>query len=141
MAAETDSALAPEIHSQTPIKYVPRAEGMSPEAYAVEVDGSCLEPILMHGEAIIVEPVWPHCGDIGVMFLNGRPDGIVKRMTMAVYGIPCHPDSEVMPIIAFEQINPPKRYTMLGDRFARIHRATMVLRGDKWLPIDPKVRP
>jgi hypothetical protein len=70
------------------------------------------------------------------MFLNGRPDGIVKRMTMAVYGIPCHPDSEVMPIITFEQINPPKRYTMLGNRFARIHRATMVLRDGTWRPID-----
>jgi len=129
---DTNNRTASEIHRGEMIR---GPGGVHPGSYACSIEGDCLAPVLRHGEMVLIEPIWPIEGEFAVIYPKGSPCGSIKRMLMAVQGIPCSPKSEVIPLVLFEQLNPPKQYQARGDRIERVDRVSMVLRDGKWIPL------
>ncbi len=106
-----------------------------PDAYALVLKGTCLEPKLRDGEmaicspAALIEPgrfvaLWP---------ADGSPP-ILKRLVMeplVPVGTKLHPDSDVVPIVVVEMLNPPKQLVIRIDKLKAMHRVVGVYREEE----------
>jgi hypothetical protein len=67
---------------------------------------------------VLLEP-----GDMAVIWLHGRADAAaIKDPPHAHLRLSGYPESECVPIIEFEQLNPPKRYAVLLSKIKKISR-------------------
>ncbi len=95
------------------------------------LNGDCLSPEINHDDKVLVSPAAaPEPGDFIVIWPTaGKP--MVKRLTLSISGLSAPSpgsDSNVMPILAFEQINPERRYWLPMDRVRAVHKVIGVLK-------------
>jgi hypothetical protein len=67
MAACPNSTATPEIRAPRVLRSLPAPPSFHPDAYAMGVDGDCLEPVVFSGEKVVAEPVNPEFGDLVVI--------------------------------------------------------------------------
>ena len=96
-----------------------------PEFYMAPVVGDCLMPEINPGDSVMVSPAAaPEPGDFIVIWpVKGKPN--VKRLTLRLSPIRVPPpgsDSNVMPALVFEQINPERSYWLPMDKVRAVHR-------------------
>lgn len=107
------------------LRVVKAPRGVSSAAFAMQGDGDCLNPRVRDGQMILVEPGrLPQPGELMVLWIKGNPGPIVKILSKEIFGYPLHPESNVVPAVYFEQLNPPKRYQVFIDKvecIARVH--------------------
>ena len=109
---------------------VPLPKGIHPESFGLKISGDCLAPLAISGQVLLVEPIRPEPGDIAVIWIKGQSMPAAKILKTKLYGFPIHPESEVIPIFEFEQLNPPKRFAVAGDKIEECFRVERVLDGD-----------
>ena len=82
-----------------------------PGSYAAPLSGTCLEPVMFDGDMALVSPTeLPQVGDLVVLYSVKGGTPWLKRLVMAPMfrvGMPLHPDSEVLPIVAVEMLLHP----------------------------------
>jgi hypothetical protein len=94
------------------------------EAFGLKMVGNCLAPRAVDGQIVVVESKLPEPGDLAVFWFKGQAMPAVKILCSPIVGYPLHPESECIPIIEAEQLNPPKRYCVGLDKIeciARVH--------------------
>ena len=106
-----------------PKKYLGGCE--DPEIYMAPTEGDCLMPEINPGESVIVSPAAaPEPGDFVIIWpMGGKPR--VKRLTLRLPSISVPApgsDSNVMPVLVFEQINPERRYWLPMDKVRAVHK-------------------
>ena len=98
-----------------------RESGLSVLRLAVE--GMCLAPDITDGDMVIATPDrTPRAGEFAVMYPRGDAKPVVKRLVLAVPEmLDVHPNSEVMPLVIAEQLNPPKVFRCPVDKLTAVH--------------------
>ncbi len=97
-----------------------------PDAYALVLKGRCLEPELHDGEMAICSPAAPI--EVGRFVALWPADGsqpILKRLVMeplVPVGTKLHPDSDVVPIVVVEMLNPRRQLAIRIDKLKAMHR-------------------
>ncbi len=102
-----------------------------PGLYMAPTEGDCLVPEINPGETLIVSPAAaPEPGDFIVIWPTaGKPR--VKRLTLRLSPIRVPPpggDSNVMPALVFEQINPAQTFWLPMDKVRAVHRVIGTLK-------------
>ncbi len=102
-----------------------------PKIYMAPVEGDCLVPKITSGESVIVSPAAaPEPGDFIVIWpVKGKPN--CKRLTFRLcpLSVPAPgSDSNVMPALVFEQINPERRYWLPMDKVRAVHKVIGTLK-------------
>ncbi len=94
------------------------------DPYLVRCDGDCLSPEVNDGDSVVASPDAPVTwGKFVIMYPKDGGKPSVKRAIM----IPppdmmeVHPDSEFMPMVIVEQLNPPREYRIDVDRLDAVH--------------------
>ncbi|MCH7932004.1 MAG: hypothetical protein IH906_07345 [Proteobacteria bacterium] len=97
-----------------------RFAGLTADCYCCVIEGTCLEPEICDGDMVFADPNrTPEVGEFAMFWPRdgGRPK--TKRLVTAVpstFG----PESELVPLVVMEQINPPKQYFAPADMFKTI---------------------
>ena len=115
--------------------------------YAMVCDGDCLEPVIHDKAMVLVAPGMPiRPGDFVTLWPKDpahRPG--VKRVVMAPPAdwATWSPDSEAIPLVIVEQLNPPRRYHITNDKLSAIHRAFATFTPGKpeWAVLDEPTQP
>ncbi len=47
-------------------------------SYALYLIGTCMQPVINDGERVLVEPVLPECGELGVFWVKGQEQPSLK---------------------------------------------------------------
>lgn len=94
------------------------------DPYLIKVDGDCLSPEVNDGDPVVASPDAPVIrGKLVVLYPKDGGKPSVKRAIM----IPppsmmeVHPDSEIMPLVIVEQLNPPREYRIDVDKLEAVH--------------------
>ena len=132
VATKHELAAAADLHKRrhkNETGRLPLPEGAHPESFGLTMSGNCLAPRASHGQVMIVEPIRPEPGEIAVFWFKGQdmPAAKILRTDLKMTGFPVHPKSEVVPIIEFEQINPPRRYAVDGGTLEECFRVHSVI--------------
>jgi hypothetical protein len=105
--------------------------------YALRVNGDCMEPAVMHGAHVIVDPATePKTGDLVVIYLKkgyhwqsgtnlgnvGLKRLVFNMMEGVKYPYVAHPDSNVIPVLIVEQENPRRQYQLRADVLLAVHK-------------------
>jgi hypothetical protein len=104
-------------------------------AYGAPLLGNCLEPELFDGDMALVSPIQePQAGDFVVLYpvAGGMPK--LKRLVMTPMfpvGTPLHPDSDVMPMVMVEMLNPPQQLMVTVDKLKAMHKVVGLIRKDE----------
>ncbi len=102
--------------------------------YLVGVDGDCLSPEVNDGDSVVASPDAPVTQ--GKFVLLYPKDGGKPSMKRAIMIPPpsmmeVHPDSDLLPLVIFEQLNPPRLYQVEVDRIEAVHGVLGVIRKDE----------
>jgi hypothetical protein len=101
-----------------------------PALYAMQCIGRCMEPEVAHGSTLVFDK-WAPCrpGDIVVVIRSAEatrwPDdsvpGLVKRL---IHPLPDQwdTDSEILPVLTVEMLNPRRRLHIDAASVAAVHR-------------------
>jgi hypothetical protein len=103
---------------------IPRPKKAPPDSFGLKISGNCLAPRARDGQFAIVESKLPKPGDLAVFWFKGHLMPTIKILSGPIIGYPLHPESECIPIIQVEQLNPPQRYEVRLDKIeciARVH--------------------
>ena len=95
-----------------------------PDAYAVQIEGNCLSPILNDGDKILASETAPLLvGDPVVVFPTGGHQPLVKILQTEIepWMMKLSPKSEVMPLVFLGTLNPPKGLMIGVDKIEAIH--------------------
>jgi hypothetical protein len=106
---------------------LPRSADMPAEIFGLKMVGDCLAPRACEGQVVVVESRLPEPGDLAVFWLKGGTMPIVKVLRSPIHGYPFHPESECIPIINVEQLNPPQRFSIRLDKIECIGRVHSVI--------------
>jgi hypothetical protein len=93
--------------------------------FLLRCEGDCLAPRLPDSCILTLEPELPQPGELGVFWFKGQPKPVVKIALHEIFGYPLSPESSLVPIVRFRQINPPRTYQVYLDQIeciARVHR-------------------
>jgi peptidase S24-like protein len=94
-------------------------------AYALILTGECLDPEMRDGDYVVVAPGMDYQpGDFVVLqWKDGRVPS-VKRLVMAppTGWEKWSAESEALPLVSIEQLNPPRRFSLTTDKLSAIHR-------------------
>ena len=120
-----------------------------PGSYAAPLSGTCLEPVMFDGDMALVSPTeLPQVGDLVVLYSVKGGTPWLKRLVMApLFPVgKLHPDSDVVPIVVVEMLNPPKQFMIGSDRLSAMHRVVGMIRKDEVealrnLPAQPVPKP
>ncbi len=95
-----------------------------PDLYASGLDGDCMEPLFMQGDRVLMSPSAKIEPDDFVVFWPKKEgqQPQLKRLVMPPFCWNVPAGGEVMPVVVFEQINPPKRYAVAVDRIRAAHK-------------------
>jgi hypothetical protein len=96
-----------------------------PDIYILVVEGDCFLPDINGGDQLILSPVEePQRGDmVAIWHQDKKIQPMVKRLTYALPEIEkIHPDSELMPLILCEQINPKRQFAIPVDVVSAVHK-------------------
>ena len=106
-----------------------------PDAYGAPLHGDCLEPVMCDGDMALVSPTeLPDVGDLVVLYHVKGGTPWLKRLVMAPLvpvGLPLHPDSDVVPMVAVEMLNPPKQFMFGSDQLRAMHKVVGLIRKDE----------
>ena len=99
------------------------ADAITENTYALTVEGVCLAPDITDGDMVIATPDrTPRAGEFAVIYPRGGGKPVVKRLVLAVpETLDVHPNSEVMPLVIAEQLNPPKVFRCPADKLIAVH--------------------
>jgi hypothetical protein len=106
---------------------ISRSKDWPPDAFGLTISGNCLAPRAGNGQIVVVESKLPDPGDMAVFWFKGQHMPAVKILCSRIIGYPLHPESECVPIIQMEQLNPPQRYAVRLDKIECIARVHSVL--------------
>ena len=102
------------------------------DRYAMRCDGACMEPEIPDGASVIFDKsLEPRQGDfVGIWARQhgGQIKAFVKRLSYGImpglrYPVKVSADANIVPIILFEQINPPRQYEAKATTIYGVHRA------------------
>ena len=98
-----------------------------PEFYMAPLAGDCLMPEINPDDYVLVSPAaTPEAGDFVIIWLvKGKP--MAKRLTFGLLPAPA-PESELMPMLVFEQINPQRSFWLPMDKVRAVHKVIGVLK-------------
>ena len=121
-------------HGTTGILHLPRkylGGCDDPEFYMAPLEGDCLMSEINSGEMVLVSPAAaPEPGDFIIIWPTaGKPR--VKRLTFRLppISVPAPgSDSNVMPVLVFEQINPERTFWLPMDKVQAVHKVIGTLR-------------
>jgi hypothetical protein len=102
--------------------------------YALRLSGDCMDPLFKDGEAVIFDREAPlENGCLASFFY--RPElvkpgslGIaLKQLLLApppfvTFPWKDHPDSEVIPVVIVQQLNPPRQWSVRCNTLLAVHR-------------------
>ncbi len=94
------------------------------DTYAVEIEGGCLSPILNNGDTIVASETAPLLvGEPVVVCPKGGHQPVVKilRSEIVPSRMKVSPRSEVMPLVFFDTLNPPRGLMIGVDKIEAIH--------------------
>lgn len=107
------------------------AAGEGPRHYGVTARGTCMEPLYMDGDTLIVDSVVKYKeGDVVIVHIKpefvkeGQPEAYVKRLRMD-FGLtfPWDPKgSDVILPLVLETLNPPQRVQIPSCHIAAVHK-------------------
>jgi hypothetical protein len=133
--ANSTRRLTASSQARTSPQRVPGYSDKLPDVYCVKLDGDCLSPLIPDGAAVFLKKSEKVAsGDIVAIWFRpesiapgGHPAGL-KRLTLNIpffvtFPHKDHPNSDVIPILAFEQLNPPQSYTMRCSDVVAVHKA------------------
>ena len=102
--------------------------------YALRVTGDCMQPTVMDGAHVIVDPATePKTGDLVIIYLkkgyhwHGGTNVGLKRLVFNMmadvkYPYLAHPNSNVIPVLIVEQDNPGRQYQLRADLLLGVHK-------------------
>ncbi len=102
-----------------------------PDVYTMTVDGGCLAPLVPDGALVFAAPgIWPGIGDLALIYVRGAARGVLKRIVTIgprewTLRRP-HPGDEVVAVVQFDQLNPPKFYCIEGSKIEAVHKVLHV---------------
>ena len=104
------------------------------DAYGCPLKGDCLSPEINEGDMPLVSPsAEPKEGDFVVLYFVSGAVPLMKRLVMAPMvpiGTKLHPDSDVMPIVVVEMLNPPRQLITTIDKLTAMHKVVGLIRKD-----------
>jgi hypothetical protein len=110
-----------------------------PNDYAMICEGKCLEPEILDGAKLHFSKVEKYTqGDFVIIWFKpelvkpGRHQALVKRLWLDVFPnlkfpYKAHPDSNVVPVIAAEMLNPPMRFFYPVTDILAVHKCMGVV--------------
>jgi len=127
-----------------------------PDRYATICIGTCLEPVIPDGSTVVFDRHEPIVnGDFVCVIVRpekvppGEHPGMLKRLYLgagAPLGDQISPQSELMPLIVLEMLNPPRLLSIAAQDVIAMHKAVGLAetRGNGWakmLPLPDWYRP
>lgn len=104
-------------------EHIWRGKERDSDAYALRLTGDCLEPEVYEGDWAIASPSRrPRAGEFVVLWpKEGTP--LLKRLVAEPMAFPqnLHPDSEVMPLIEVEMLNPRRHFMIPANKLSAVH--------------------
>ena len=140
MTGERVEAAAPGTRAPSPVRDTVQINpehfpnGPDPDAYAVVLAGTCLEPHAMDGDMAICSPAAPIRAGCIVTLWPAVGSPVIKRLVlepMSPVGTPLHPDSDVVPLVIVEALNPPRQFMIRVDRLKAMHAVVGFYRKDE----------
>ncbi len=115
------------------IRVPPGMVGDDTEAYVLICDGDCLSPEANDGDYVVASPNAPLArGKLGVLYPKGGKPALKKMVMVPPPSMmTAHPDSELMPLVIFEQLNPPRGYLVTVDKLEAVHGVLGVIPKDE----------
>lgn len=114
----------------------PRLQALrySASTYVMVLAGSCLEPELRDGDFAIVDPEAPlEPGAFVVLWPKGGDGPILKRLVsrMTIRPEELHPDSDAIPLLRIEALNPRRHYLVPIDKLLTVHAVVATIPKDE----------
>lgn len=106
-----------------------------PDIYPMLIDGDCMQPLIPDRAAVIVQKSAAFAaGDVVCVWFQpaivkpGMPACWLKRLALGIppwvkFPYKEHPKSEVRAVGIFEQLNPPRNYSLACEHILTIHKA------------------
>ena len=109
------------------VRIPPRlADHVTEDCYACVCEGTCLEHEICDGDMVFATPNrTPEVGEFAMFWPRDGGKPKIKRLVTAVPPA-FSPESELVPLVIVEQINPPKQYVAPADRFEAIHAVSFL---------------
>ena len=107
-----------------------------PGAYALRLEGNCLEPELFDGDMAVVSPTAPLVAGEWVVIwrLKGKP--LLKRLVIRPASFDLDVvTGEVMPAVIVEMLNPRKVMAIPMDQVKAIHAVVGTMRPEQFEPL------
>ncbi len=110
-----------------------------PLAYGLKCQGDCMAPEVCDGDVVICSPaVKVEKGMIVCISFKGPAQGRIKRLASDLFPPPAERD-EVEHMLTVEMNNPRTKLFVRTSLIYLVHACVGVYRGDRYIPITPKV--
>ena len=106
-----------------------------PDAYGCVLKGDCLAPEINDGDMALASPSREALeGDFVILYFTNGAAAQIKRLVMAPMvpvGTKLHSDSDVLPIVMVEMLNPPRQLATTIDKLTAMHKVVGLIRRDE----------